>query len=63
MNIYRNFENSAIRHGYKIDVDLQGQYSEIFSLYGFYFELISEKVVLENAKYIYQFHIQVKNYS
>jgi hypothetical protein len=44
MNILRGFEASAIRHGYSIQIDKQDSYSEIFSLYGFHFELLTEKI-------------------
>lgn len=59
MSILRGFESSAVRHGFSIDVDCQDQYSEIFSLYGFHFELVTEKIEQNNNKYLYQFYIQV----
>jgi len=59
MNIYRSFESYAVRQGFTVDVDSQEQYSEIFSLYGFYFELIAEKIEQKDNSYIYQLHIQV----
>ena len=60
MDIIRNFETGAIRHGFILDIEKQNNYSEIFSLYGFHFELITEKLEDEDNKYKYQFHIQVK---
>ena len=60
MNIVRGFESSAIRHGFTINIDKQNHYSEIFSLYGFHFELITEKIEQNNNTYTYQFHIQVR---
>jgi hypothetical protein len=60
MNILRSFEMSAIRHGFIIDIDKECNYSEIFSLYGFHFELITEKLEEDDSgNYRYQFHIQV----
>ena len=44
MNIYRLFETSAVRHGFTIDIN-QNFCSEVFSLYGFHFELVAEKVI------------------
>ena len=57
MSISRTFDVSALRQGFIIDVE-QNYYSEVFSLYGFYFELTAEKVA--NDKF--QFFIQVKYY-
>ena len=54
MAVTRVFDVSAIRQGFVIDID-QSFYSEVFSLYGFYFELIAEKL----SDHKFQFHIQV----
>ena len=54
MSISRTFDVSALRQGFIIDIE-QNYYSEVFSLYGFYFELIAEKA--SNNKF--QFVIQV----
>lgn len=43
MNISRLFETSAVRHGFIIDLN-QNYCNEVFSLYGFHFELVAEKV-------------------
>lgn len=55
MAVTRIFDVSAIRQGFIIDIE-QSYYSEVFSLYGFYFELIAEKI----SDHKFQFHIQVK---
>lgn len=59
MNIFRGFENQSIRHGFTVNVENETYYSEIFSLYGFHFELVTEQVEHKDNKYTYQFHIQV----
>lgn len=59
MSISRGFETSAIRQGFVIEVE-QNYYSEVFSLYGFHFELIAEKVPKdESSNCAFQFYIQV----
>ena len=51
MNIFRGFQNSSIRHGFTIEVDTESYYSEIFSLYGFHFELITERIDYKDNKF------------
>jgi BTB/POZ domain-containing protein 16 len=60
MNIYRVFETSAVRHGFTIDID-QNYCSEVFSLYGFHFELVAEKVTnSELNPNIHQFKLYIQ---
>lgn len=58
MLISRQFETSAVRQGFVLDLKEQLYYSEIFSLYGFVFELVAEK----SSNDFYKFWIQVIQY-
>jgi BTB/POZ domain-containing protein 16 len=59
MNISRLFETSAVRNGFTLDIN-QNYCSEVFSLYGFHFELVAEKVIkLEKSHgHHFKFYIQ-----
>lgn len=59
MNISRLFDTSAIRHGFAIDLN-QNYCSEVFSLYGFHFELVAERVVNteKETSHHYKLYIQ-----
>ena len=43
MKLSRSFDTSSIRHGFSMDIE-QNRMSEIFNLYGFYFELVAERL-------------------
>ena len=62
MSMYEIFDKVAVRCGFLIDVerlDAERSFvSEIFSLRGFYFELIAEKMS-DDASSIYEFYVQV----
>ena len=67
MNVSRLFETSAIRHGFVINAS-HSYHSEVFTLNGFHFEFIAEKIedmekndlsYLQN--FHYQFYIHVYN--
>lgn len=58
MSINRVFDTSAIRQGFVIETE-QNFHSEVFSLYGFHFELIAERIKREDSsKDSFQFYIQ-----
>ena len=57
MAINRLFETSALRQGFVIDLENEN-YNDVFSIYGFHFELIAEKVNTETS-HKFQFYIQV----
>ena len=58
MAIIRAFGTSALRQGFVLETG-QNYYSEVFSLYGFHFELIAEKVNEDKNKNTFHFYIQV----
>ena len=55
MLINRQFETSSIRRGFVLTLG-SGYYSEVFILYGFVFEIVSEQV----SEDVYKFYIQVR---
>ncbi|RNA23199.1 BTB POZ domain-containing 16 [Brachionus plicatilis] len=57
MAINRLFETSALRQGIVVDVNDEN-YSDVFSMYGFHFELIAEKIKSDDVSHTYQFYIQ-----
>ena len=63
MKISRMFDSSCIRQGFIMDIN-QREWSEVFSLYGFHFELVAERIPKENEKYFfeYKFYIQVRQF-
>lgn len=58
MAIHRVFETSALRQGIVIEVNDEN-FSDVFSIYGFHFEIIAEKVKSDKINQTYQFFIQV----
>lgn len=62
MAINRLFETSALRQGIMVEINNES-YSDVFSIYGFHFELIAEKLKPDDLSHTYQFYIQVKIYS
>ena len=59
MQISRQFETSAIRQGFVLDLDKQTYYSEIFTLYGFVFEIVSERINEEQFKFYIQVNLNI----
>ncbi len=55
MLINRQYETSAIRQGFVLTLGKQNYYSEVFTLYGFVFELVAEQV----SNNVYRFYMQV----
>ena len=56
MSITRDFDATAIRKGFIMDTS-HNFYSDVFSLYGFHFEMIAERSPDNHNQY--QFYIQV----
>ncbi len=55
MLISRQYETSAIRQGFVLTLGKQNYYSEVFTLYGFVFELVAEQV----SNDVIRFYMQV----
>jgi hypothetical protein len=54
MLINRQYESSAIRQGFVLNLGKQRYYSEVFTLYGFVFELVAEQTSEDSYKFYMQ---------
>ncbi|CAF0716688.1 unnamed protein product [Brachionus calyciflorus] len=57
MAINRLFDTSALRQGFVLEIE-NGNFSDVFSIYGFHFEIIAEKLSTDDSNTEFQFYIQ-----